>query len=148
MQIVNRPVIICRGKFAPGGNESSIGPPASGATITLYDSTANSNGLPGNPPLPFTRLLLNIYSSHIGGTNGLVFQSDFDGGNTNWRNQATQTLPATTPTTYDYLLRGDQAKIAFTNSANVLTAWEFTLIGVVGDRDAGVLASTATYVLL
>jgi hypothetical protein len=136
-------VLLRRGKFAPSGNETTIPVPASGATVTLFDSTTNGNGIQPIRGLPFERLQVNIYSSHDSAANGVVFSSDFDGGNaaapasTNWRQQSTQSFTnATAPTTYDYLVRGGHAKVTYANSANTLTAWEIEVWGVY-DRNPG-----------
>jgi hypothetical protein len=135
----NRTVVIKRGKLSPNANDGEQAAPGSGATITIYDSTANWNNI-GNsrsPGVPFSRLQLNIYSSHDSAANGVVFQSAFGDG-TNFRNQSTQTYTnASGPTTYDYLQKGDQTKITYQNSANTLSAWEYTLLGIIGDRNPG-----------
>lgn len=138
-----RRVLLARGKFAPSGNETTIPVPASGATVTLFDSTLNGNKLTPIPGLPFERLQVNIYSSHDSAASGVVFSSDFDGGNaatpssSNWRSQSTQSFTnAAAPTTYDYLIKGGHAKVTYQNSANTLTAWEVEVYGVY-DRNPG-----------
>jgi hypothetical protein len=136
-------VLLNRGKFAPSGNETTIPAPGSGATVTLFDSTLNGNKLTPIPVLPFERLQVNIYSSHDSAASGVVFSSDFDGGNattptsSNWRQQSAQSFTnAAAPTTYDYLIRGGHAKVTYQNSASVLTAWEVEVYGVY-DRNPG-----------
>jgi hypothetical protein len=80
--------------------------------------------------VPFERITVNIYSSHDSGASGVVFSSSFDRG-TNFRTQSSQTyLNANGATTYDYLLKGGHVKVAYTNSANALTAWEMEVYGV------------------
>lgn len=128
--IVNRQQTLARGKFAPTANETTIPVPASGATVTLFDSTLNNNGLTPIQRLPYERVKVNIYSSHDSAANGVVFQSDFDGGNSNWRSQSTQSYTnAGEATTYDFLLKGGQLKVTYQNSANTLTAWEIEIVG-------------------
>jgi hypothetical protein len=136
-------VLLNRGKFNPSGNEATIPVPASGATVTLFDSTLNGNGLQPIPPLPFERLQINLYSSADSAANGVVFNSDFDGGNaaspssTHWRQQSTQSFTnASGATTWDYLVRGGHAQVTYQNSANTLTAWEVEVWGVY-DRNPG-----------
>jgi hypothetical protein len=142
-QIINRRTVLARGKFAPTGNETTIPVPGSGATVTLFDSTLNGNGLPPIPGLPFDRIQVNLYSSADSAANGVVFSSAFDGANaaspsaTNWRQQSTQSFTnASGPASWDYLMKGSHAKITYQNSANVLTAWEVEVVGIF-DRDPG-----------
>jgi hypothetical protein len=135
-------VLLARGKFSPSGNETTIPVPASGATVTLFDSTLNGNKLTPIPVLPFERLQINLYSSHDSAASGVVFSSDFDGGNattpsSNFRQQSTQSFTnATGAATWDYLVRGGHAKVTYQNSANTLTAWEVEVYGVY-DRNPG-----------
>lgn len=136
-------VLLARGKFSPSANETTIPVPASGATVTLLDSTLNGDGIPPIPVLPFERIQVNLYSSHDSAANGVVFSSNFDGGNagapasTNWRQQSTQSFTnASGATTWDYLLRGGHVKATYQNSANTLTAWEVEVYGVF-DRNPG-----------
>jgi hypothetical protein len=125
-------VLLVRGFLlgtAGGGNA----PPGSGATITILDTPTNLTLVGG---VPFARVELNVYSSHDSGASGVVFSSTFDRG-TNYRTQSTNTyLNADGPTTYSYLMRGGGVKIAYTNSANVLTAWEME-VWAVFDRNPG-----------
>lgn len=133
-----RRFLICRGFLLGTGFEA---PPASGATKTILDTTLTTNGqwpafLGSIDGVQFDRLQLNIYSSHDSGASGVVFSSSFDRG-TNFRTQSTATyLNADGATTYDYLMRGGHVKIAYTNSANTLTAWEMELFGIY-DRHPG-----------
>lgn len=79
--------------------------------------------------MPVERITINIYSSHDSGASGVVFTSSFDRG-ANFRAQATFTYTnAAGATTYDYLMKGGHVKVAYTNSANVLTAWEMEVFG-------------------
>ena len=112
-----------------GGNAA----PGSGATITIFDSTLNTTWVGS---FPYNRLQFNVYSSHDSGASGVVWSSSFDRG-TNFRTQDTETyLNANGPSSYDYLVKGNGTKLAYTNSANVLTAWEYELIGIY-DRNPG-----------
>lgn len=136
-------VLLRRWKFAPTANESTVAAPGSGATVTLFDSTLSGNGLPPITPLPFNRIQVNHFSSHDSAASGVVFSSNFDGGNatapasSNWRQQSTQTFTnAGGATTWDYLLKGGHVKVTYQNSANVLTAWEGEIYGVY-DRNPG-----------
>lgn len=125
-------VLLARGFLlgTAGGNNAA---PASGATVTLLQTTDNLAFVGG---VPFARVELNVYSSHDSGASGVVFSSTFDRG-TNYRTQDTETyLNANGPTTYSYLMRGGGVKIAYTNSANTLTAWEMEIWGVY-DRSPG-----------
>lgn len=125
-------VVIQRGNLTGTGGAQAA--PGSAATITLFDSTAAHSAW--TDKVPFERIEVNIYSSHDSGASGVVFSSSFDRG-TNFRTQSTQTyLNANGATTYDYLMKGGHVKVAYTNSANVLTAWEMEVVGVY-DRNPG-----------
>lgn len=127
-------VSLVRG-FLLGTSAGGNAPPGSGATITIFDSTI-ANLAAWRDGLPFYRLELDVYSSHDSGANGVVFSSSFDRG-TNFRTQRTETYTnAAGPVVYDYLVAGGHVKIAYTNSANSLTAWEMEVFGLY-DRNPG-----------
>lgn len=134
-QMVNRPVQIARGVLLPNANSGETAPPASGATITIYDSTANNNGLQGNPSIPFTRLVLTVKSSADGAASGVTCEGSNDNG-LHWETMqaASSYTTASGLSTYDFAVTMPQARIKFANSAAVLTVWEMSLIGVIGDR--------------
>jgi hypothetical protein len=116
-----------------GGTLGAQSPPGSGATITIFDTSLVSTWKDG---FPFQRVQLNVYSSHDSGASGVVFTSSFDRG-TNFRAQSANTYTnAGGATTYDYLMKGGQVKIQYTNSANVLTAWEMEVFACY-DRNPG-----------
>lgn len=125
--------LIKRGNLTGTGGAQAA--PGSGATITIFDSSVVD---PMWDPIgmPVERIQLNIYSSHDSGASGVAFSSSFDRG-ANFRSQSAQTYSnANGATTYDYLMKGGHVKIAYTNSASVLTAWEYELFGVY-DRNPG-----------
>lgn len=120
-------VLIQRGNLT--GTNGAQAAPGNAATITILD-TSDSGHTPWRAAVPFQRIQVNIYSSHDSGASGVVFSSSFDRG-TNFRTQSSQTyLNANGATTYDYLLKGGHVKVAYTNSANALTAWEMEVYGV------------------
>lgn len=130
----------CRVLLARGALTASSGiqaAPGSGATITLLDTTSATGMTANLDCTKFNRIQVNLYSSHDSGASGVVFSSSFDKG-ANFRTQSAQTyLNANGATTYDYLMKGGNLKVAYTNSANVLTAWELEIVGVY-DRNPGV----------
>lgn len=134
----NRPVVIARGKFTVAPNDGEQGPPGSGATITIYDQTLDKPAAATQVPQPpFARLKLSIFSSHDSAASGVVFAESQDDG-ANFDTTSTQTyLNANGLTTYYYLMRGGHPKITYQNSASVLTAWRYTLEGIVGDANPG-----------
>lgn len=135
----SRPITIARGVLSPAAGGPEQSPPASGATITIYDSTKDTpTGLSSPVPLPFSRLVLNIYSSNDSAASGVVFNVSSDGG-AHWRQKSAQTYSAASGlATYDVGTSGVNAiQIQYTNSANTLTAWEMSLEGVIGDRNPG-----------
>jgi hypothetical protein len=137
--MVNRPVIIATGKFTVPAGSGEIGPPGSGATITIYNSASDWNGIGSKPTgVPFSRIVFTMNSSADSGASGVVFSEALDG--VNFRSAATFTYAtAGGLTTYDFLVRspGASVKLAYTNSAAVLIAWEFVLTGLLGDRNPG-----------
>lgn len=125
--------LIHRGNLTGTGGAQAA--PGSGATITIFDSTTVVS-MWDPIGMPVERIQLNIYSSHDSGASGVVFSSSFDRG-ANFRTQSSNTYTnAAGATTYDYLMKGGHVKIAYTNSANVLTAWEMELWGTY-DRNPG-----------
>lgn len=126
-------VIIQRGNLLGTGGAQAA--PGNGATITILDTTSSAFTA-WKDKVPFNRIQLNIFSSHDSGASGLVFTSSFDRG-TNFRAQQAFTYTnAGGATTYDYLMKGGHVKIAYTNSANALTAWEMEVVGIY-DRNPG-----------
>lgn len=137
--IWNRPVTIARGILSPAAGGPEQSPPGNGATITIYDSTSDKPaGLANKTPQPFGRLVLRIFSSHDSAASGVVFNVSQDGG-AHWRQQSAQSYTnASGETTFDLLASGAaDVQITYQNSANALTAWEMTLIGIIGDRNPG-----------
>lgn len=137
----NRPVQIAAGDLAaniPAGSGLQA-PPGSGATIVIFDSTLNTPIGQGMSLLPFSRLVLHIDSSADSGASGVVIEGSSNYGRT-WRAmQAAQTyLTANGGTDYDILVTMPQVKLSYTNSAAVLTRWNMSLEGILGDRSKGV----------
>lgn len=133
--MVNRNVPIARGVLNPAAGSGEQSPPGSGATIVIYDSTATSNGLQGNVAVPFARLVLTINSSANDAAPGIFWEGSDDNG-LHWDTMN----PSDTYTTASGLMVFDrpvtmpQVRIRYTNSANVLTTWRMSLIGIIGDR--------------
>jgi hypothetical protein len=124
-------VLIRRGNLAGTGGAQAA--PGSGATITIFDSTAETWCPTG---LPFERLQFNVTSSHDSAVDGVDHASSFDRG-ANFDTQDEDTYLATDgATSYDYLVKGGHAKITYENSANTLTAWRYELWGIY-DRNPG-----------
>ena len=135
LQHVNRPVWIARGVLSPAAGSGEQSPPGSGATITIYDSTAGNNGLQFSTPVPFSRLVLSINSSANSAASGVIVEGSEDNG-TNWDAMtAAQTyLTGSGLTAYDIAVTSPQVRIRYTNSASVLTTWRMSLEGIIGDR--------------
>lgn len=135
----NRPITIARGILAPVAGDPEQSPPGSGATITIYDSTLDKpTGIKSKESQPFGRIRLTMYSSHDSAASGVVFNLSEDYG-AHWRQQSAQSYTnAGGVTSYDLNASGAaDVQILYTNSANVLTAWEMSLVGIVGDRNPG-----------
>ena len=137
-QTVNREIPIARGVLNPAAGSGEQSPPGSGATIVIFDSTANTNGLQFATWIPFARLVLSINSSANSGASGVIIEGSEDNG-ANWdAMQPAQTyLTANGLTQYDILVTSPQVRLRYTNSASVLTTWRMSLLGVMGDRSRG-----------
>lgn len=120
-------VLLRRGVLSPATGSGCQAAPAAAATITLWDANANV-AVPWPAVSAFERIALNIYSSHVSATNGVIIETSGDG--TNWRTYATYTLPATTNQTYDIPVTQPFMRIRYTNSDNTLTAWEMSVMGI------------------
>jgi hypothetical protein len=138
LQHVNRPVWVARGVLNPAAGSGEQSPPGSGATIVIYDSTANNNGLQFSTNVPFSRLVLSINSSANSAASGVIIEGSEDNG-ANWdAMQAAQSyVSASGLTQYDILVTSPQVRIRYTNSAAVLTTWRMSLEGIIGDRSKG-----------
>lgn len=124
-------VLLARGLTTdPSSGEANVTKPGSGSTITMWQSADNRNSTFGGAR--FKRLILDIYSSHASGSSGLKFQESMDG--TTYRDLVTYTVSATTKTKYYVSVAAPFLKVAYTNSANVLTTWEFVLYGDTEER--------------
>jgi hypothetical protein len=128
-------VLIARGNLTGTGGAQAA--PGSGATVTIYDSPNDPAMASNKDGVKFERITFSVTSSHDSGASGVVFSSTFDRG-ANYDTQSSQTYTAVSgAVTYDYLMKGGHVKIAYTNSANVLTAWRYEVFGVF-DRNPGV----------
>lgn len=109
-----------------GTGQSSA--PGNGATVTLFDSTAQ-NPIPGvvlRPPATFKRLHVTIISSHDSGANGFVVEGSEDG--TQW-DSISSFYPQTYTTAggrnfWDITRTTPHIRVRYTNSANALTKWQ------------------------
>ena len=124
-------VLLRRGVFSPAAGSGEQSPPASGATITIWESAANTNSAYSGTR--WKRLILNIYSSHDSAANGVEFEESAD--NTNWRDLTTYTYANSDGLTkYSIAVSAPFIRVKYTNSANTLTAWEMSLLGDTCER--------------
>lgn len=123
--------------------------PASGATITLFDSTTML--WPGAlSMIGAGRLVVQFCAlSHASATNGLKAYTSSNKG-TNWDatsmsvSGTTTSLPATVPVcttdtaAYDIFIKNEKDfKITYENSTNTLTAWRVNIKLTCGDVHVG-----------
>lgn len=106
--------------------------PASGETITLWDSGSNNPG--ANRGNRYKRLGVFIYSSHASAASGLVFQRTNDG--TNWRDIVAYSVAATAETENWVAVGATRVRVTYANSANTLTTWEMEVLGDTQERTA------------
>ena len=127
-------VILGRGNLTGTGGAAAA--PGSGATVTILDTTTGNSFAAMVDRIPFARVQFNLLSSHDSGASGIVFSSSFDRG-ANFDTQQTYTYVASGGAkSYDYEVLGGHLKIAYTNSASVLTSWRWEVVGIY-DRSSG-----------
>ncbi len=131
----DRRVLLARGNLTGTGGAQAA--PGSGATITIYASPTDPAMAANLDGLKFERIEFNLFSSHDSGASGVVWSSTFDrGANYDTQSATTYTQATDLARTWDYLMKGGHFKLAYTNSANVLTAWRYELFGCF-DRNPG-----------
>ena len=110
-------------KWKTGGTAADgyIAAPASGATITIWDSGADL--ATGNRGARFKRLIMTSTASHDSGALGVSFETSSDDG-ANWDVIATYTdAAAGAPNIHYVSVSAPRVRVQYTNSANVLTTW-------------------------
>jgi hypothetical protein len=107
---------------------SDVAAPASGATVTLFSSTANNSAV--GRGARFKKLILNLESSHDSAANGVqVSESDDDG--TTWKTVYTRTYTQATDGRLKLVvneLGAPEIRVQYVNSANTLTTWRYSLL--------------------
>ncbi|MBV8972762.1 MAG: hypothetical protein JO290_10770 [Sphingomonadaceae bacterium] len=133
-------ILVARGVLSPNANTSDVGPPSSGATITLLDTTVGQANFQAGPlnswgARRIKRLIINIYTSHISAANGLVINEQ--NGDGNWDQLTSYTVAATTYTKNIIAVSAPHVQVTYTNSANTLTSWRFSIFADTLERAAG-----------
>lgn len=109
--------------------DAAVTQPASGVTVDLFDTTkirtrtASAVGRGQRRK----RLILNLYSSHLSAASGVTFEESDDGGS-NWRVKNRRFLPATTRRRFVFRPTAPEWRVRFANSANTLTAFQWSLL--------------------
>jgi hypothetical protein len=106
----------------------SVAQPASGATVTLYNSTANCGAVGRGARIK--KLILNLDSSHDSAANGIAVSESDDGGTT-WRTVYTRTYTQATDGRLKLVINSlgaPEIRVQYTNSANTLTTWRYSLL--------------------
>lgn len=125
-------VTLSRGTLtADANNPQLISPPGSGSTITLWSSEAAVT----RRGCRWKRVVANIFSSHASAANGLIFEESSDDG-ANWQTLVTFSILAATYTKNVVAFSAPGARIRYINSANVLTAWQMSIMGDPEERTA------------
>lgn len=118
-------VLIKRGNLT--GTAGAQAAPASGATITIFDSTTAPQWSIG---MPFQRLVFVVLASHDSAVNGVSHLQSVDKG-TNFNEVQDESYTAATGLmTFDFPANAGHSQITYENSANTLTAWRYELWGV------------------
>lgn len=124
-------ILLRRGVVSATAGSGEQSAPASGATVTLWDSGDNNAG--ASRGARYKRYGVTIYSSHASAAVGLKFQRLIDG---NWRTVYEVAIAATTVTETYVAMLGSRHRITYANSANTLTAWEAEVFGDTDERAA------------
>lgn len=116
--------------------------PASGATLTIYDTTTSAGtgqgqGAHGHGQR-YKMIVFSILSSHISdGTAGYTVDESWDGG-ANWDNlQTTAVIAANTYTKVYTKVSAPDFRCQYKNSANTLTTFRGGLVGDTRERGNG-----------
>jgi len=121
--------VLAKMALSPASGSSTVGPPGSSATITLFDSTTAGALAARSRGLVFEKVILNLLSSHASATDGVIFEVSTDRG-ANWESLITYTnTPGGTLFQRHVVIGASDFRIRYTNSANALTAWRGSLIG-------------------
>lgn len=126
-----RQEMLARWKTGSTSATGFVTAPASGATITIWDSganEANANVTASAKGHRWKRLIWNGIASHDSGANGLSFEQSFDDG-TNWDVLVQYTNLASTVYQRFVAVSGPRVRVRYTNSASTLTIWRGCLIG-------------------
>ena len=107
--------------------------PASGAALTLFDSTwggARDRGI------RHKLLVFNVFSSHASAANGFKVDESSDGG-ANWDNLYQATIAATTATKIFVKVSSPEFRVTYTNSASNTTTFRWSLLSDTSERSNG-----------
>lgn len=130
----NRQEILARWTLTGTAAQGYIAAPGSGATITIFDSGSRENTATQQQAIyskgvRWKRVCMSSYASHDSGANGVTFEASFDNG-TNWRTMYSYTdTTAGAPNIHWVATPWPRWRVRYVNSANVLTAWEGSLMG-------------------
>lgn len=123
--------LLAWGSGTPLSN-GTVGPPASGATITLWSSTGNE--AQATQGARYKKLVASLYVSHLSAASGLTFEESVD--NSNWRVVLAFSIAAATYTKSYCTVSAPYVRVRYVNAANVLTTWEMSVCGDQSDRAA------------
>jgi hypothetical protein len=124
--------LLARGYFTIAPNDAGvIAAPGSGSTITLWDSGANV--AKADRGCRFKRIIVGIVSSAASAALGLTIDESLDDG-LNWDNLTGFSISANTYTKNYIAVGAPRIRVRYANSANVLTAWRFAIMGDATDR--------------
>lgn len=130
---MNQEGYVVVGKSGNPINTSGALQPASGGTATLFDSTAVARA---NNGAKFKSIIINVESSHDSAANGLEISESDDSG-TNWSvvyaRTYTQAVDGRLKVIYK-LIAAPDVRVRYTNSANALTTWRWSVLVDVRER--------------
>jgi hypothetical protein len=128
------PGYILVGKTGTPINTSGALQPGSGGVATLYNSTLLSLGYIGRQA---KALVINVRSSHDSAVDGLAISESDDSG-TNWETVYTRTYTQAVDGRLKVIYKlvgAPDVRVTFTNSANVLTTWRWSVL--IDERERG-----------
>lgn len=107
--------------------------PGSGATVTLWASETNVGKVQRG--LRYKRIIVNVFSSHASATSGLSIKQ-LSGATYREIPSGGTTVSATTYTVVNAAVGSAEVEVTYTNSASVLTAFEYEVLGDTIDRSS------------
>ncbi len=119
--------------YAVVSKTGNVAAPASGATVTLWDSLAQAAGNSGSRA---KAIVVNVESSHDSATDGVQISESDDNGTT-WKTVYTRTYTVAVDGRLKLvykLIGAPDVRVRYINSANALTTWRYSVLVDISER--------------